>query len=250
MARKKKTADQMIGNNDFIDARNNVKTAFIISIIAAFFALICINYYKDGYKLQLIITHLIKVDGQDYTNAFVDMIWWLNLLSFVSTAAIVAGVIYCRFKWASKMILAVPAGIKLVCAALLVFILYTRNYATIIAKEGVYDFNDLFLISSIVYIAAHLLVFVSIFLPEKLLSTVAITGILLLTAVGIAGFFFATPYAIPYQLFSSKLKTGYAYRGLSAQIAEFASALAIFVMAKGLDVYHRCVKEDKANENA
>ena len=27
-------------------------------------------------------------------------------------------------------------------------------------------------------------------------------------------------------------------------------ALAIFVMAKGLDVYHRCVKEDKANENA
>ncbi len=250
MARKKKTAEQMIGNNDFIDAKNNTKTAFIISIIAAVFALVCINYYKDGYKMQLVITHLIKADGQDYTNAFVDMVWWLNLIGFISTAIIVATVIFCRFKMPKKIVLAIPAGIKLVCAAALAFILYTRNYATIIAKEGVYDFNDLFLISSIVYIAAHLLVFVSIFLPEKLLSTVAITGILLLTAVGIAGFFFATPYAIPYQLFSSKLKTGYAYRGLSAQIAEFASALAIFVMAKGLDVYHRCVKEDKANENA
>ena len=250
MARKKKTAEQMIGNNDFIDARNNVKTAFVVSIIAAVFALICINYYKDGYKMQLIFTHLFKADGQDYSNAFVDMLWWLNLMSFITTAAIVATVSFCRFKWPSKIILAIPAGLKFVCSAVLAFVLYTRNYATITAKEGVYDMKDLFLVFTIVYVVAHLLVFVSVFLPGKLLNTVAITGILLLVITGIAGFFFATPYAIPYKLFASKQQTGLAYRALSVQIAEFASAISLFLMATGLDVYHRCVKEDKANENA
>lgn len=248
-----------MGNNTFIDARSRVKTSFIYAIIATALSLLYINFYRTEYKMGLIFTHLFKgetvttidtatkteiVSGLDYSNAFIDMVWLLNVIGLIATIALIAVIPICRFKWTKKYLVAIPAGVKLVCSAALVFILYTRNYKTITAQEGVYGLRgDTFLLLSIVYLAGMLLVFASIFLPGKLLRVAAFTGIALIAAVGALSFFFPAPYSIPYELLSVEIE--YSYRALAMQVSEFVFLLSVESMASGLDVYHRCMKEDE-----
>ena len=254
-----------MGNNTFIDARSRVKTSFIFAIIATALSLLYINYYRVEYKMGLIFTHLFKaetvtsvdavtkeeiVSALDYSNVFIDMVWLLNVIGLIATVALIAVIPICRFKWTSKYLVAIPAGVKLLCSAALVFILYTRNYKTIAAQEGVYKMPaDTFLLLSIIYLVGMLLVFVSIFLPGKLLRACAFTGILLIAAVGALSFFLPSPYSIPYELLS--LEMDYSYRALAMQVSEFVFLLSVESMASGLDVYHRCIKEDEeAAKNA
>ena len=239
-----------MGNNSFIDARSNVKKSFVLAIIVGVFSLIGMNYYKNGYKTGLIFSIIFKSEkGIDFTSPFVDMLWWLNLLSLVSGIILVAALIFCRFKWPSKYIVAIPAGVKLICSVLIVVIFSTRNYPMIkdAVENEIYEIKDAFYVLSVLYILAYLLILVSVFLPETASRIVGYAGVVSLGAVFALSFFLASPYSIPYTLVATE--SGYSYRSLSVMVSDIVGALAIVFMSLGLNVYHRCLKEDEELED-